>query len=190
MNDSPSAIAIGASIGAIEALSIVLPALPAAYARSVLVVVHVPTDTKNTLAELFIARCRIAVKEAEDKEQIQAGTVYFAPADYHLLVEPDFTLSLSSEEPVHYSRPAIDVLFESAADVYGPNLTGIVLTGASSDGANGLRAICRGGGAAIVQAPETAKNDAMPRAALVACPSARALSLEGIAAILKNEIVA
>lgn len=190
MSEAPSAIVIGASAGAIDALSILLPVLPAGYPHPILVVVHVPAEKKNTLAELFTARCRIAVKEAEDKEEIRAGTVYFAPADYHLLVEPDFTLALSSDEPVLYSRPAIDVLFESAADAYGSRLTGIVLTGASSDGALGLRAVCAAGGAAIVQAPETAENHAMPRAALAACPSARVLPLEGIAEVLKNEIVA
>ncbi len=188
MNDAPTAIVIGASAGAIEALSTLLPALPAAYPRPILVVVHVPAGKKSALAELFAARCRIAVKEAEDKEPIRGGTVYFAPSDYHLLVEPDFTLALSSDEPVLYSRPAIDVLFESAADAYGSRLTGIVLTGASSDGALGLRAIRAVGGAAIVQAPETAENNAMPRAALAACPNARVLSLEGIAAVLRNEL--
>lgn len=189
MSDAPAAIVIGASVGAIEALSILLPALPAGYPLPVLIVVHVPAEKRSALAELFATRCAIAVKEAEDKEPIRAGTVYFAPPDYHLLVEPDFTLSLSSDEPVLYSRPAIDVLFESAADAYGDRLTGIVLTGASSDGARGLRAVCAAGGAAFVQRPDTAEGEAMPRAALAACPGARVLTLEEIATALKSEIL-
>ncbi len=183
----PAAIVIGASVGAIEALSVILPALPRDYPFPVFVVVHVPSDKKSLLADLFIQRCAIEVKEAEDKETIRPSTVYFAPADYHLLVEPDFTLSLSSDEPVLYSRPAVDVLFESAADAYGDSLTGVILTGASSDGANGLRAVCDAGGLGLVQLPETAEGCAMPRAALAARPTATALSLAEIALAL-NEL--
>ncbi len=172
----PSAVVIGASVGAIKALSIILPALPANYPFAVFVVVHLPPDRRSLLADIFASRCAIAVKEAEDKEVIRASTVYFAPADYHLLVEPDFTLSLSSDEPVIYSRPAIDVLFQSAADAYGDLLTGVVLTGASSDGGNGLKAVCLAGGRAIVQRPDTAEESAMPKAALAACPAASPLS--------------
>ncbi len=185
-----AAVVIGASVGAIEALLSILPALPATYPLPVMVVVHVPADKKSTLADLFAARCAIAVKEAEDKEPVRPGTVYFAPADYHLLVEPDFSLSLSSDEPVLYSRPAIDVLFESAADAYGTSLTGVVLTGGSSDGAHGLRAVVDAGGTALVQTPESADGATMPRAALAACPEARALSLEEIALCLKSPTVA
>ncbi|RBP47778.1 two-component system chemotaxis response regulator CheB [Roseimicrobium gellanilyticum] len=183
----PAAVVIGASVGAIEALSLLLPTLPAAYPLPVLVVVHVPPDRKSSLAELFATRCQIGVKEAEDKEAIGAGMVYFAPADYHLLVEPDFTISLSSDEPVLFSRPAIDVLFQSAADAYGDNLTGVVLTGASTDGALGLQAIGAAGGMTLVQTPDTAEGETMPRAALAACPTARALSLEEIATVLNTE---
>lgn len=174
-------------MGAIEALSALLPVLPASYALPVLVVVHVPPDKGSTLADLFAARCGIVVKEAEDKEPIRGGTVYFAPADYHLLVEPDFTLSLSSDEPVLYSRPAIDVLFQSAADAYGSDLIGVVLTGGSSDGAEGLRAVSAAGGITLVQDPESAEGDTMPRAALAACPGAKPLSLEEIARTLKTQ---
>ena len=188
--ESPAAaVVIGASVGAIEALSLILPALPASYPLPVLVVVHVPAQKDNMLAEIFAARCQVGVKEAEDKELIRGGMVYFAPADYHLLVEADFRLSLSSEEPVLYSRPAIDVLFESAADAYGDHLTGVVLTGASSDGARGLSAICAAGGVGLVQSPDTALGDTMPRAALAACAGARSLRLEEIAVVLKNAVL-
>lgn len=186
MNDSPAAVVIGASVGAVQALSVLLPALPADYPVPVFVVVHVPPDKKGALADLFAARCAIAVKEAEDKEPVAPGVVYFAPADYHLLVEQDLTLSLSSDEPVLYSRPAIDVLFESAADAYGDGLTGVILTGASHDGARGLQAVGASGGNALVQTPASAEGTSMPLAALAACPAARALSLEAIAAELAS----
>jgi two-component system chemotaxis response regulator CheB len=181
-----AAVVIGASVGAIDALSAILPALPAGYPLPVLVVVHVPPDKKSLLADLFAERCGLTVKEAEDKEPIVDGTIYFAPSDYHL-VEPDFTLSLSNEEPVLYSRPAIDVLFESAADAYGDSLVAVVLTGASSDGAHGLRAVIDAGGRGLVQDPADAEGIAMPSAALRSCPEARALSLEAIANALKTE---
>jgi two-component system chemotaxis response regulator CheB len=178
------AVVVGASAGAFDALSVVLPALPPDYPLPVLVVVHLPPDKKSILAELFRARCRVDVREAEDKEPIRAGVAYFAPPDYHILVERDRRLSLSSDEPVNYSRPSIDVLFESAADVYGAGLLGVVLTGASSDGAAGLRAVREAGGTALVQRPDRAAASAMPRAALAACPESRALTLEEIAAYL------
>jgi two-component system chemotaxis response regulator CheB len=180
------AIVIGASAGALDALSVILPALPADYALPVLVVVHVPPDKKSILTELFQAKCAIEVREAEDKEPVAAGTIYFAPPDYHLLVEQDRTLALSVDEPVLYSRPSIDVLFESAADAYGAGLIAIVLTGASQDGAKGLKAAADAGGTAIVQTPQGAYAKAMPQAAIAACPGARILSLNQIALYLQG----
>jgi two-component system chemotaxis response regulator CheB len=179
-------VVIGASAGAVEALSAILPALPADYKLPILVVVHVPPDKSSVLADLFAMKCAIAVREGEDKEPITAGTVYFAPADYHLLVEAEGCLSLSNEAPVHFSRPSIDVLFESAADAYGPHLIGVVLTGANQDGAKGLSAVARAGGEAIVQDPSEAFARAMPEAALAECPGARALSIEHIADYLRG----
>lgn len=175
-------------MGAVQALSVLLPSLPADFPCPVFVVVHVPPEGKSALADLFAARCVIAVKEAEDKEPVRPGTVYFAPSDYHLLVEREHTIALSGDEPVLYSRPAIDVLFESAADVYGAGVTGIVLTGASSDGARGLAAVDRAGGVAVVQDPRTAEAGAMPRAALASCPDARVLSLHEIAPFLVSSL--
>lgn len=174
------AIVIGASAGGVHALSQILPVLPADFPVPVLVVVHVPARRDNALVELFAARCRLNVKEAEDKERLQGGTVYFAPTDYHLLVEAGGSVALSSDEPVHHSRPAIDVLFESAADAYGPALMGIVLTGANHDGADGLKAVGTAGGIAIVEDPATAEVPTMPIAALAACPSAKALGFDRI----------
>ena len=180
------AVVIGASAGALEALSVILPALPAHFPLPVMIVVHVPPDKHSVLAELFQSKSRIAVREAEDKEPIEGGTAYFAPPDYHLLVEADRHLSLSNDEPVHYSRPSIDVLFESAADAYGRRLIGIVLSGANEDGAAGLKAVMAAGGTAIVQNPEEAFAAAMPEAARAMCPSAHVLSLQEIAAYLQR----
>jgi two-component system, chemotaxis family, protein-glutamate methylesterase/glutaminase len=186
MGISTGAIVIGASAGALEALSIILPSLPADYGLPVFVVVHVPPEKKSILAELFQAKCSINVREAEDKEPISRGTVYFAPPDYHLLVETDKSLSLSNDEPVLYSRPSVDVLFESAADAYGPSLIAIVLTGANQDGAKGLRTVAEAGGTTIVQDPRGAYASAMPEAALANCPGARVMSLKEIATYLRD----
>jgi two-component system chemotaxis response regulator CheB len=180
------AVVIGASAGALEALSVILPALPEEFALPVLIVVHQPPDRRSVLAELFQSKCRIAVREAEDKEPMRAGTAYFAPPDYHLLVESDKSLSLSNDEPVLYSRPSIDVLFETAADAYGRGLVAIVLSGANQDGAAGLKAVVDAGGLGIVQKPDEAFAAAMPEAALALCPSALVLPLTGIAAYLQK----
>lgn len=186
MTSRVEAVVIGASAGAVEALTAILPGLPAAFPVPVFVVVHIPPDRNSVMAELFRAKCKVAVREAEDKEPAAPGTVYFAPPDYHLLVEPDRRLSLSSEEPVQYCRPAADVLFESAADAYGPGLVAVVLTGANNDGAGGLNAVHAAGGTVVVQRPDTAYASAMPRAGLAACPDARVLDLAEIATFLRE----
>ena len=177
----PEAVVIGGSAGAFEALSALLPGLAVDYPLPILIVVHLPPDRSSLFAELFRARCKIRVREAEDKEPIEPGVAYFAPPDYHLLVEADRRLSLSGEEPVLYSRPSIDVLFESAADAYSGGLIGVVLTGANSDGADGLKAVVEAGGVAIVQSPKGAYATAMPEAAIAACPEARIMPLNEIA---------
>ncbi len=180
----PEAVVIGVSAGALEALTQVLPAVPEDCPFPILVVVHVPGDKESMLAPLLQQKCRVAVCEAEDKEVIAPATVYFAPPDYHLQVEKDRSISLSSDEPVLFSRPSIDVLFETAADAYGSGLAAIVLTGANSDGAEGLRAVARAGGRAFVQNPAEAAVPTMPEAALAACPQATQLSLADIAEFL------
>jgi two-component system chemotaxis response regulator CheB len=180
------AVVIGASAGAVQALQVVLPALPADYALPVLVVVHVPPDRSNVLLPLFQAKCRITVKEAEDKEAVVGGVIYFAPSDYHLLVETDGSLALSWDEPVNFSRPSIDVLFESAADAYGTGLAGVILTGANNDGALGLKSVMDAGGVVIVENPVGAYASAMPEAALAACPSAAIMNLDAIASYLSS----
>lgn len=183
---SPEAVVIGASAGALEALCVILPTLPSQYKLPIVIVVHVPPDKTSIWPELFQTKCNLAVHEAADKERICPGTAYFAPPDYHLLVEMDKSLSLSNDEPVLFSRPSIDVLFESAADAYGSSLVAVLLTGANQDGANGMRAVADSGGMAIIQRPDTAFAPAMPEAAVRACPDARVLSLEEIAAYLQD----
>lgn len=180
------AVVIGASAGALEALSAILPKLPATFTLPIMIVVHIPPDRSSVLADLFRAKCRIPVQEAEDKEPIRPGTIYFAPPDYHLLVESNKCLALSSDEPELFSRPSIDVLFETAADAYGAGLIAIILTGANHDGAKGLRAVIDAGGAALVQDPEGAFASAMPEAAIRLCPESRVLSLEQIATYLQD----
>jgi len=187
MTGSPeTAVVIGASAGAVEALSALLPSLPAQYPLPIIIVVHIPPDKKSALVDLFRIRCAMQVREAEDKEPISAATIYFAPPDYHLLIEMDKTLSLSSDEPVLFSRPSIDVLFESAADAFGAGLAAIVLSGANQDGAKGLRAAVEAGGTAIIQDPDEAFASAMPMAAMAECPSAAILSLTEIAVYLQG----
>jgi len=177
---------IGASSGAIEALMQILPSLPADLPVPIFIVVHLPSDADSALFELFAPVCRLAVKEAEDKEQIRPGVAYFAPANYHLLVESERVLSLSVDPPELFSRPSINVLFESAADAYGSGLIGIILTGASNDGAHGLSVVSVAGGLALAQDPRTAQAAAMPQAALEACPSAKSMSLREISALLNH----
>jgi two-component system chemotaxis response regulator CheB len=146
----------------------------------VLIVVHVPPDRKSLLPDLFRDKCAIKVVEADDKEPVQNGVIYFAPPDYHLLVETGKTLSLSSDEPVLFSRPSVDVLFESAADAYGAALPAVILSGASQDGAKGLAAVVAAGGEAMVLRPGEAYASAMPEAAIASCPTAKILSLAEI----------
>lgn len=160
------AVVIGASAGGLEALGVVLEGLPSGFRLPILVVQHVPANGPTHLAEIFGRRTRLLVKEADDKDQLRCGMLYFAAPGYHLLVESDRSLSLSQDDAVHFSRPSIDVLFESAADVWGPQVAGFLLTGANEDGAAGLEAIHRGGGLTVIQDPAEAAVPTMPRAAL------------------------
>lgn len=160
------AIAIGGSAGALDALSMILPALPPAFPLPIVIVLHIPPGRPSYLPEVLGSMCALRVKEAEDKEPLERGTVYTAPSDYHLLVEKQRVLSLSVDEPVLFSRPAIEVLFDSAADAFGSRMAGVLLAGGSEDGARGLAQIKRAGGLALVQAPSTAAVRTMPQAAL------------------------
>jgi len=166
MTRAIEAIVIGGSAGALDALATILPAIPVGFPLPIVLVLHVPPEGSPLLAQVLGLRCALPVKEAEDKEPVAPGMIYLAPAGYHLLVENDRWFSLSVDELVHFSRPAIDVLFETAADAYGAGLLGVLLTGANQDGARGLAAIQKSGGATVVQSPATAQSPAMPEAAL------------------------
>jgi two-component system, chemotaxis family, protein-glutamate methylesterase/glutaminase len=184
------AVVVGASAGGIEALGVLLPALPARTPFPIIIVVHLPARPPSGLVDAFASRCSIAVREAAAKETARASTAWFAPPDYHLLVEADQTFSLSIDAPDHHSRPSIDALFVSAADVYGPALLGIVLTGASSDGANGAAAILEAGGVVVVQDPTTAEMPTMPVAAIARARPHAVGTLEDIAAVLRTSALA
>ncbi len=162
------ATVIGTSSGGLEALSAILPFLPAETSLPAMVVQHRAADSEHFPATHLDESSSVRVREAEYGEPVRAGTVYIAPAGYHLHVEPDRTLRLSVDAPVHYARPSIDVLFRSAADVFRDRLVGVVLTGANDDGAEGVKYIKRQGGLVLVQDPATAYVDTMPRAALEA----------------------
>ena len=177
-------VAVGGSMGGFKALHAILKDLPADFPLPIMVTTHIPPDMDCFTSELLQTYCRLRVKEAEAGERIQGGTVYLAPPDYHLLLEDDFTLSLSSDDRVCYARPSIDVMFESIAEACGRNAIGLILTGANSDGAQGLAAIKSKGGHALVQDPQTAESSVMPNAALAATPAARVTPLDGIAMAL------
>lgn len=176
-------VVVGTSWGGLSALSTVISGLPATFALPIVVVQHRSPDAAGFLAELLQTRTSLCVVEVDDKRPIAAGHVYVAPPNYHLLVDRGF-FSLTTDSPVRYSRPSIDVTFVSAADEYGRRAIGVVLTGANEDGALGLKRIADRGGYAIVQDPETAEGPMMPRAALRAVPKARVLRLDRIASQL------
>jgi two-component system chemotaxis response regulator CheB len=157
---------VGASAGAVEALGLLLPAVPREARISLVAVVHLRPNRSSLLPELFAKRCAAPVREPLDKELVGAGTIWFAPPNYHLLVEADCSFSLSIDEPVNFSRPSIDVLFESAADAIGRGVCAIVLTGANEDGARGAAAVRNRGGFVIAQEPSTAVAAEMPSATI------------------------
>jgi two-component system chemotaxis response regulator CheB len=160
------AVAIGASAGGIDALNVLLPALPATFGIAVLIVTHVPADSPSCLAETLGYRCALPVAEPDAGQPVLPGHVQLAPPGYHMLIDDDRTIALSIDSTVRYSRPSIDVLFESAAHVYRERLLGILLSGANDDGAHGLEVIRAMGGLAWVQDPQTAVSSTMPRAAI------------------------
>jgi two-component system, chemotaxis family, protein-glutamate methylesterase/glutaminase len=173
-------IVIGASWGGLHAVGEVLGALPDESDVPVVIAQH-RRDLGGGLASLLATRTRLRVEEAEDKQPIERGRIYIAPPDYHLLVQRGW-MSLSIDERVHYARPSIDVLFESAADAYRERLIGVILTGANEDGAAGLARVKELGGVAVIQDPASAERHEMPGAALAATSAADAvLPLEEIA---------
>ena len=178
------AVAVGGSSGGFEALQHVLSWLTPDFDLPIVTVLHRGPAADALLIRLLAQRCRLAVKEAEEKEPLCPGVVYLAPANYHLLVELDRTLSLSVDPKVCYSRPSIDVLLETAADAFEGNLVGILLTGANHDGTAGLKRIKTRGGLTIAQDPEDAQAELMPRSAIEAGVVERVLPLKEIGPFL------
>ena len=177
------AIAIGGSAGALEPLFEILRPLPVSVACPVVVVMHVLPNQPSLLPALLQKACpQRTVREPEDKEPLEAHTIYVAPPNYHLLIERDHTLAMSVDDPVNFSRPSIDVLFESAADAFGARIAGVLLSGSNADGAAGLARIAHHGGIAIVQAQ--ADYPAMPEAGRRLVPAARALTPAAIVSLL------
>lgn len=178
------AVVIGTSAGGLFALSTILTALPADFSLPVMVVQHRSREERTLLEEVLTQKCQIKIRQAEEKEKIEGGAVYFAPPDYHLLIEGNRTFSLSCEERVNYSRPSIDVLFETAAMVYQKKLLGVILTGANHDGAAGMALIKKYGGLTIAQSPATAQFPTMPEAAIATGAIQQVLALHEITALL------
>jgi two-component system chemotaxis response regulator CheB len=160
------ALVIGGSAGSMGVIIKILQAVKIDLAIAIIIVIHRKSNSTTGLAELFSHKCVVEVTEAEEKEEIKPGRVYLAPANYHLLIETDGTFSLDSSEKIQFSRPSIDVTFETAADAYGQHVAGLLLSGANSDGSFGLLSIANSGGLTIVQNPDSAEVDFMPRAAI------------------------
>lgn len=181
---TPELIVIGTSLGGLNALSALLSDLPCTLDVPIVIVQHRGPGLDGSLARLLARRSALTVIDAEDKMTLEPCHAYLAPPDYHVLIESRGLLALSTDPPVRWARPSIDVLFESAADVYGPHVVGVVLTGASADGADGLRRINERGGIAVVEDPATAECPTMPSAALSATPEASVLPIDRIAGYL------
>jgi two-component system, chemotaxis family, protein-glutamate methylesterase/glutaminase len=178
-------VVIGASLGGLEAVGRVLAALPGGFALPIAVAQHRGlSPAEGDLRAMWQRDTALSVCEAEDKATITPGTVYVAPADYHLMVESRGQFALSTDAPVLWARPSIDVLFQSAAEVYGEGVIGVILTGASHDGSAGLSAIRRRGGCALVQKPSTAECNVMPSAAIAATDVNHVLELGEVGRIL------
>ena len=178
------AIVIGVSAGGLEALKKILPELPADFPVPVIVIQHRHPFSDESLEKAMDDQCRVKVEQINDKTSIKPGYVYFAPPNYHVMIEEDMTFSLTLDPAVNFSRPSIDVLFESAAETFGNKLIGIVLTGANKDGSEGLAQIKKKGGLAIVQDPDTAEVDVMPLSAIATTKVDYILKLELIAEML------
>jgi two-component system chemotaxis response regulator CheB len=181
-------VAIGASAGGVEALLALFQGLQPPLRVPVVIVLHLPPEQDSRLAEVFALRSRVPVEEAQPHAPVKAGHVYFAPPGYHLLVEADLTFSLSCDPPVLYSRPSIDVLFESCAEALGDRVAGMLLTGANEDGARGLARIHAGGGLTAVQDPAEAAHPTMPSAALRLAPADFVLPLAGLRRLLHTVV--
>jgi two-component system chemotaxis response regulator CheB len=175
------ALVIGGSAGSLDVLLKVLPEVDASIDFTIIIVVHRKQGTDSLLTDLLAYRTDLKVKEADEKEKILEGHIYIAPSDYHLLVEKDFTFSLDYSEKVNYSRPSIDVTFQTASDAYGDSLVSLLLSGSNADGANGTITVLKNGGIALVQDPETAQVSYMPEQAIAKANVSKVLKIEEMA---------
>lgn len=170
MTTAPYLIVIGGSAGGLQPILTLLPGLSVSLNAAIIIVLHRQSHYESVLTDLLSARSLLPVKEAAEKEPLQRGVIYIVPADYHLLIESDHTLSLDDSEKVNFSRPSIDVTFSSAALAYGSNMTALLLSGANTDGTEGLIDVHEAGGTTAVQDPATADVDYMPRQAISMAP--------------------
>ncbi len=186
MKPQYKAVVIGASAGGLYAFKQIISVLPVDFFIPIIAVQHISPDSENYIITFLNNHSAITIKEADEKEKLKPGCVYFSAPNYHLLIEKDATLSLSTEQKVNYSRPSIDVMFETAADTFGKGVIGIILTGANQDGTAGIRAVKEAGGLTIVQDPTEAETPAMPKSAIEASAPDHIFSLDGIADFLLN----
>jgi two-component system, chemotaxis family, protein-glutamate methylesterase/glutaminase len=178
--NSKQLVVMGGSSGSLQVIFYVLSQIPARYPVPILLIIHRGNSADSFLLDLLILKSNLPVKEVEEKEKIRPSQIYLAPADYHVLIETDRTFSLDYSEKLNFSRPSIDASFISAASAYGKHLTGILLSGANEDGAEGLREIKALGGHTIIQDPEDAVVNYMPRKASQKSKIDESLTTEGI----------
>lgn len=179
-------VVIGGSAGGLDVILRTLPDIGLRLPVAVIIVLHRKVNNDGALVELLATRTQIPVKEAEEKEPIKAGVIYVAPADYHLLIEEDRTFSFDFSEKINYSRPSIDVVFDTASEAFGPGLVCILLSGANADGVNGLKAASERGGVIAVQDPESAEVSYMPRQAIERMQIDNVLQIDQIAGFINN----
>lgn len=180
------AVVIGLSAGGMKAIGKLISGLNPNHKIPIIIVQHLHPEQTEYYIEYFQQFTSLQVNTVKDTDEIIPKRIYFAPPDYHLLVDDKKTLSLYYDEKVNYSRPSIDLLFESAAEVFGKNLVGILMTGANKDGAKGLYKIKTYGGITIVQSPDTAEFSAMPKSALELFSPDYIMSIKEITAFLNG----
>lgn len=181
-------VVIGASAGGVSAFQSILAKLPADFKVPIVVVHHLPSQSKIDVGLVYGLKTKLRVEQLEDKQPLLAGTVYFAPPDYHLLIERDLTASFDVSEPVNFSRPSIDVTFLSIADSIGKEALAVLLTGANSDGAHGIAELHARGAMTVIQDPKTAESPRMPESAVLLSPSSRIANLDDIPGLLIDAI--
>lgn len=188
LNRQYKMIVIGGSAGSLQVILRLMPELRVPVPVTMVIVLHRKPSSDETLIDLLTSRTANPVREVEEKDPILPGYIYIVPADYHLLIESDQTFSLDVSEKVNYSRPSIDITFESAAEVYGPALLGILLSGANADGQEGMKAIKAAGGVCVVQDPDTAEVSYMPLQALSHVEIDKVMHAEELAAFINSLI--